>query len=407
MMHSTFGKNFNITIFGGSHEDMIGCLIRGFPEEALSFDHDKLQHFLNLRAPGNSPLATARKEPDKFEIAKIDEINFLKDSAKLSAGKSDLCLIIRNKDRRSGDYKNLRVVPRPGHADHTARARYGNELNMAGGGPFSARMTAPLCMAGGIALQYLERQGIKIGAHLLCAGDIYDRYFEPMSPEIDEAIAATERTIGKASVVNGSAGSNGSAGANETTGAGHERISSAGARNILPALDASAGEKMAAEIMRAREELDSLGGIVEVAAGGLPAGIGGAMYDGLESLLAPIYFGIPAVKGVEFGVGFSAAHMRGSNNNDAYTVTNGNVTTKTNNAGGILGGITTGMPFIARLAFKPTPSIARQQCSVDLEKMEETTLEIKGRHDPCVAVRAVPIVMAATALGIMDAMLGQ
>ena len=175
-MQSTFGKNFSITIFGGSHEEMIGCRIEGFPEEALIFDHDKLQHFLDLRAPGNSPLATARKEPDKFEIARADEISFLKDRATASAAKSDLCLIIRNKDRRSGDYKNLRDVPRPGHADLTARARYGDELNMAGGGPFSARMTAPLCMAGGIALQYLERQGIKTGAHLLCAGDIYDKY---------------------------------------------------------------------------------------------------------------------------------------------------------------------------------------------------------------------------------------
>ena len=200
-----------------------------------------------------------------------------------------------------------------------------------------------------------------------------------MSPQVDEAIASAERTIENA----------------------------AGKTSILPTLDPSAGEKMAVEIMRARDEMDSLGGIVEVASAGLPAGIGGAMYDGLESLLAPIYFGIPAVKGVEFGAGFSACHMRGSENNDAYTITNGNVTTKTNNAGGLLGGITTGMPFIARLAFKPTPSIARQQCSVDLNAMKETVLEIKGRHDPCVAVRAVPIVMAATALGIMDAMLGQ
>ena len=384
-MQSTFGKNFNITIFGGSHEEMIGCRIEGFPEEALIFDHDKLQHFLDLRAPGNSPLATARKEPDKFEIARADEISFLKDSTTASAVKSDLCLIIRNKDRRSGDYKNLRDVPRPGHAELTARARYGDELNMAGGGPFSARMTAPLCMAGGIALQYLERQGIKTGAHLLCAGDIYDKYFDPMSPQIDDAVASAEKTAG----------------------AGRGKYDPTGKTNILPTLDPSAGEKMAAEIMRARDELDSLGGIVEVASSGLPAGIGGAMYDGLESLLAPIYFGIPAVKGVEFGAGFSACHMRGSENNDAYTITNGNVTTKTNNAGGLLGGITTGMPFIARLAFKPTPSIARQQCSVDLNAMKETVLEIKGRHDPCVAVRAVPIVMAATALGIMDAMLGQ
>lgn len=387
-MQSTFGKNFNITIFGGSHEDMIGCRIEGFPKEALDFDHDKLQHFLDLRAPGNSPLATSRKEPDKFELPAREEITKIESLNNFSenySGNDPLYMIIRNTDRRSGDYKNLRDVPRPGHADYTARLRYGDKLNMAGGGPFSARMTAPLCMAGGIALQYLEKQGIKIGAHLLCAGDIYDSYFDPMNPEIGQIRSPRISGSAEKAVIS----------------------DSGAAAALLPTLDQDAGKKMTAAIINARNELDSLGGIVEVAATNLPAGIGGAMYDGLESLLAPIYFGIPAVKGVEFGAGFTASHMRGSENNDAYTITNGKVTTKTNNAGGILGGITTGMPFIARLAFKPTPSIAKRQPSVNLAAMKEETLEIKGRHDPCVAVRAVPIVMAATALGILDAILGK
>lgn len=379
-MESVIGKNIKVTIFGGSHEPEIGCIIQGFPMEAMDFDHEKLQHFLDLRAPGNSPFATKRKEPDHFEIRKADP----------------LTLIIRNRDQRSGDYKQLESVPRPGHADYTARLRYGNRLNMSGGGPFSARMTAPLCIAGGLALQFLEGKGVRIGAHLLQAGRVCDIPFDPMEPDIPSAAKALEESL--------------------------ERI---------PALDPVASQTMADEILKAREEGDSIGGVVEVAAAGIPAGIGGAMYDGLESLLAPIYFGIPAVKGVEFGAGFAAAEMSGSENNDAYIIENASgccdgaalrgpgcccnaaeesrkrIKTKTNNAGGILGGITTGMPFVSRIAFKPTPSISKMQESVNLDTMENTELSVKGRHDPCVAVRAVPIVIAATALGLLDAWQGQ
>lgn len=367
-MESVIGKNIKVTIFGGSHEPEIGCIIQGFPMEAMDFDHEKLQHFLDLRAPGNSPFATKRKEPDQFEVRKADP----------------LTVIIRNRDQRSGDYKQLESVPRPGHADYTARLRYGSRLNMSGGGPFSARMTAPLCIAGGLALQFLEGRSIRIGAHLLQAGSVCDVPFDPMEPDIPSAAKALEES-----------------------------------REKIPALDPAASQAMADKILRAREEGDSIGGIVEVAAAGVPAGIGGAMYDGLESLLAPIYFGIPAVKGVEFGAGFAAAEMKGSENNDAYTIENasgccdaaedsrGNIKTKTNNAGGILGGITTGMPFVSRIAFKPTPSIAKMQGSVNLDTMKNTELSVKGRHDPCVAVRAVPIVIAATALGLLDAWQGQ
>ena len=370
-MRSEFGRNIKVTIFGGSHEEKIGCIVEGLPAEALDFDGEKLQSFLDLRAPGNSPLATRRKEPDKFEIESSDP----------------LTMIIRNTDIRPGDYGKMRSVPRPGHADYTARVRYGSELNMSGGGPFSARMTAPLCMAGGVALQYLEKKGIRIGAHILSIGDICDLRFDPMDPDIDKALESL----------------NGILNAVDSCSGQDAREERAGIR--LPVLDEEAGVKMAGAVLAAANEGDSLGGIVEVAATGLPAGIGGAMYDGIESILSPVYFGIPAVKGVEFGAGFGASRMRGSENNDPFDVAYRTIVTKTNNAGGILGGITTGMPFTARLGFKPTPSISRAQESVDLDKMERAELKIKGRHDPCVAVRAVPIVMAATAIGLLDAWL--
>jgi chorismate synthase len=211
-----------------------------------------------------------------------------------------------------------------------------------------------------------------------------------MAPKICEAAAALDRTILPADTLSGDPVSS------DTSDDEHFP---------LPVLDKAAGIKMAQAILSAAAEKDSAGGIVEVAATGIPAGIGGAMYGGLESFLAPVYFGIPAVKGIEFGAGFAAAEMKGSENNDSFAVNGSDITTKTNNAGGILGGITNGMPFIARLAFKPTPSIGQVQDSVDLKTMEPAKLEIKGRHDPCVAVRAVPVVIAATALGLLDAML--
>ena len=236
---------------------------------------------------------------------------------------------------------------------------------MAGGGPFSARMTAPLCIAGGIALQMLKERNIEIGAHLYAIAGIEDTPLDPVSVSAETLVKLQKMEF--------------------------------------PVLSETAGEKMAQAILQAKNDLDSVGGIVEVCATGLPGGIGGAMYDGLESYLAPIFFGIPAVKGVEFGAGFHAAELRGSENNDPFYYDNhGQVKTRTNYHGGILGGITTGMPLLARLAFKPTPSISRKQDSVDLEAHKNETLVVKGRHDPCVAVRAVPITEAALALGILD-----
>ena len=433
-MQSTFGKNIRVSIWGGSHEPAIGVDIEGIPI-GTRIDMNQLRAFLKRRAPGNSPFATKRKEPDlpipvrgvavlsggtlPAETGDPGQVaGNAGDSGQVSADSSDhtpgshtqvtdntgnhapgnspasseisrpsassnsnpvslaeadsvittdflISFEIRNTDTRSGDYKGLRAVPRPGHADYTARLRYGDSLNMAGGGPFSARMTAPLCIAGGIALQMLEEKKIEIGAHLYAIAGIEDTPLDPVN-----VTAATLESLQKME---------------------------------FPVLSEEAGEKMAQAILQAKKDLDSVGGVVEVCATGLPGGLGGAMYDGLESYLAPIFFGIPAVKGVEFGAGFHAAELRGSENNDPfYYDNNGQVKTRTNHHGGILGGITTGMPLLARLAFKPTPSISKEQDSVDLEAHKNETLVVKGRHDPCVAVRAVPITEAALALGILD-----
>lgn len=356
-MFSSFGNNIKVTIFGGSHEPEIGVMITGLPV-GTSFDMDELQKFLDRRAPGNSPFATPRKEPDKA----VPEAGIAIEGSTAVTTEDTIKLVIRNTNTRSQDYKNLRDIPRPGHADYTAYVKYGDKLNMAGGGPFSARLTAPLCIAGGIALQLLEQKNIEIGAHIYSIGNVYDAPLDLLDP------ARPENTV-------------------------------------FPVLDTDAGEKMKELILKARDEEDSIGGIVEVYAKNVPAGIGGPMYDGVESVLAPVFFGIPAVKGIEFGAGFSAASMKGSENNDPFRMKDDRVITTSNNHGGILGGITSGMPVIARLAFKPTPSISREQLSVSLSKRTNETLSVKGRHDPCVVLRAVPVCEAAMAVGLLDMIL--
>ncbi len=382
-MQSQFGKNIKVVIWGGSHEPSIGVDIEGLPKGTI-IDMKKLRSFLKRRAPGNSPFSTKRKEPDiPIPVSGLDPVSApvlsasggsaAPDSGSISPDGGEYMAVtspqavvfeIKNTDTRSRDYTALRSVPRPGHADYTARIRYGDSLNMSGGGPFSARMTAPMCIAGGIALQLLEKKGIFIGAHIYSIKDTEDTPFDPLNIPAELLSGIKEKDF--------------------------------------PVISDEAGKRMIELIAEARADADSLGGIIEGCAVGLPAGIGGAMYDGLESFLAPILFGIPAVKGVEFGAGFTAARLKGSENNDAFFYDDGKVKTITNNHGGILGGITTGMPLITRLAFKPTPSIGREQDSVDLDKKEKTKLTVRGRHDPCVAVRAVPVVEAALALGILD-----
>ncbi len=377
-MISTIGKNVRISVWGGSHEPAIGVDITGIPI-GTEIDMDKLTAFLRRRAPGNSIFATRRKEPDiPLPLSGLEPCSIHRSDAVQSdtvpngdpSGKrmivtdNTISLEIRNTDTRSADYRALRTVPRPGHADYTARLRYGDSLNMAGGGPFSARMTAPLCIAGGIAMQILERQGITIGGHIYSIADARDEPFDPTA--VNAGLLNDLKT------------------------------------KDMAVISRSAKLEMQKRIWLAMEDRDSVGGVVEVCGLNIPAGIGGAMYDGLESTLAPLFFGIPAVKGVEFGAGFAATLLRGSQNNDAFYYEGDTVKTRTNNHGGILGGITTGMPLIARLAFKPTPSIAKEQASVDLYRKENTTLRVKGRHDPCVVTRAVPIAEAAMALGLLD-----
>jgi chorismate synthase len=357
-MSSSWGERIRLSIFGQSHSAAIGAVVEGLPA-GFPVDMEKLAAFMARRAPGNSPLATPRKEADAPE--------FLSGIANGRLCGAPLAFVIRNTNVRPGDYSEFTRVPRPGHADWTASVKYGGFQDASGGGHFSGRLTAPLTAAGGICMQILERLGVFIGAHIASIGAESDALFDPVN-------------VCKADL--------------------DARVFSP-----LTALDAEAAERMAAVIETARAESDSVGGVVECAAVGLPAGVGEPMFDGLESRVASIVFGIPAVRGVEFGAGFAAARMRGSEHNDPFVNEEGRVRTSANNHGGVLGGISSGMPLIFRVAFKPTPSIGRAQRTLDLETMEQTELRIKGRHDPCVVVRAVPVVEAACAVALCDALL--
>ena len=356
-MSSEFGKILRVSVFGQSHGKAIGVLVDGLPAgEAV--DLEELGAFMDRRKPGKSPLSTARKEAD-FPVF----LSGLEDGRTCGA---PLCAVIQNADQHSKDYSELKDKPRPGHADYTAAVKWDGCADMRGGGHFSGRLTAPLCIAGGIAKQVLARREIFVGAHLASVAGIIDDPY-PLHP-----------TAGLFDAV---------------------------AKKPFPVLDDGAGEKMQAAILAAKNELDSVGGVVECAAVGLPAGLGDPMFGGMENRLAAALFGIPAVKGVEFGSGFRAAELRGSENNDPFTMENGTVRAVTNHAGGILGGITTGMPIVLRAAVKPTPSIGRLQRTVSLSAGEDAELTVHGRHDPCIAHRAVPVVEAVTATVLLDLLL--
>lgn len=356
-MSSEFGNILKISIFGQSHGKAIGVNIDGLPA-GEPIDLEELNAFLDRRKPGKSPLSTARKESDTPVF-----LSGLENGVTCGF---PLCAVIENSDQHSSDYSELADKPRPSHADYTARVKWGGHADMRGGGHFSGRLTAPLCIAGGIAKQILARRGIFVGAHLAAVGTENDAPF-PLHPtaELFDAIAAKP----------------------------------------FPVVDDGAGDRMQALILEARKNLDSVGGIIECAAIGLPAGLGDPMFGGVENRLAAALFGIPAVKGVEFGLGFGSARLHGSENNDPFTVENGSVVTASNRAGGILGGITTGMPVTLRTAIKPTPSISRPQQTVSLSAMENAELVIRGRHDPCIAHRAVPVVEAVTAAVLLDLLL--
>ncbi|MGI6075205.1 MAG: chorismate synthase [Pyramidobacter sp.] len=357
-MSSSWGEKLRITLFGQSHSAAVGVVVQGLPA-GFPVDRERLGAFMRRRAPGRSPLATPRKEDDCPE--------FLSGLSKGRLCGAPLCMVIRNADVRPADYSAFVDVPRPGHADYTAAVKYGGFQDSSGGGHFSGRLTAPLTAVGGICLQILESLGVFVGAHVAAVGKVRDRPFDPV-------------TLSR--------------------GDFEGRIF-----EPLTVLDGDAGERMAELIAHVASRQDSVGGIVECGAVGLPAGLGDPIFGGLENRIASLVFGIPAVKGVEFGSGFGAASMLGSQHNDRFVAEGGAVRTATNNHGGILGGISSGMPLIFRAAFKPTPSISLPQKTLNVKTMEETELRIGGRHDPCIVPRAVPCVEAAAAVALCDALL--
>lgn len=339
-MGSEYGKNVRISIFGESHSAGIGVVLDGIPAgEKISLD--SVQEFMARRAPGQGAHTTRRKEADIPEI-----LSGLVDN--VTCG-TPIAAVIRNIDTRSSDYE--RDIPRPSHADYPAYMKYGNAHDIRGGGHFSGRLTAGLCFAGAVCKQILLREGITIGARIASVGMVKAERFDPVSDELKDIPLGDE---------------------------------------ILDAIEA------------ARVEGDSVGGTIECCALGLSAGIGEPIFDGIESKISQIVFGIPAVKGIEFGSGFSGSELRGSENNDSYYYDGDTVRTRTNNNGGIAGGLSTSMPLIYRVAIKPTASISKEQDSISLSKKTEEKINIKGRHDPCIVPRAVPCVEAATAIALLD-----
>ena len=356
---NTYGFNIKLNIYGGSHDEKIGMTLDGIPAGEV-IDLDELNAFMARRAPGNDPYSTKRKEADEpVFLSGLDESN-------MTTG-DRIEAVIYNENQRSGDYSSLADIPRPSHADFAARMKYGENVDLRGGGHFSGRLTAPMCIAGGICLQILKRKGIHVGAHVFSVADVKDDCFNPVSLTLSDLDSI--RT------------------------------------HAFPVINEDAGEKMKAAIEKARLAADSVGGVVECGAIGLPVGLGEHMFMGVEGRISAIVFGIPAVKGVEFGLGFGSSALRGSQNNDPFVTDGKAITTKTNNCGGILGGMTDGMPLIFRAAMKPTPSIGKEQDSVSLSRMENVKLTVGGRHDPCVVPRAVPVFEAACALAIMDMLL--
>ena len=359
-MSSATGKALKLSIFGQSHGEGIGVVIDGLPPGEV-IDIDVLNAFLARRAPGKSALSTQRRE--------VDSVDILSGLLNKKTCGAPLCAVIKNTDTRSNDYAGFMNTPRPGHADFTAVRRFGADCDLRGGGHFSGRLTAPLCIAGGICAQLLQRRGITIGAHIASIYDVCDDAFDP--------VLTTPETLMEL------------------------------AKKPLAVLNGAAGERMSAAILQARENGDSVGGVVECCAVGMPSGVGTPMFDGVENRIASAVFAIPAVKGVEFGAGFEASRKKGSDNNDSFVMHGGRVATKTNNCGGILGGITTGMPILFRAAFKPTPSISSAQRTVELNTGESVELSITGRHDPCIVPRAVVCVEAAAAFALTDMLMSE
>lgn len=352
---SSWGNYVKISIFGESHGEAIGVVIDGLPA-GEKIDRGQLLLQMARRAPGKDKAATPRLEKDFPEILS----GMMNDT---TTG-APLCAMIRNTNTRSQDYADVMSSPRPAHADYTGFVRYKGFNDIRGGGHFSARLTAPLVFAGSVCRQILERRGIRIAAHIASIGNICDSRFNGTSINEDLISRLNTATFGL--------------------------------------IDTEKETPMRELIEQCRLEQDSIGGTIECAVTGFPAGAGSPMFDGIENVISSVVFGVPAVKGIEFGSGFAGSAMRGSENNDEFYYDGDTVRTRTNNHGGILGGISSGMPIIFRTAMKPTPSISREQRTVDLNNHKETTLTVKGRHDPCIVVRAVPVIEAAAALAAIN-----
>lgn len=357
-MSSVIGDKIKLSIFGESHGEAIGCVIDGLPA-GIKIDMNAVYKDMQRRAPGKDKTATPRLEKDIPHI-----LSGMLDNVTTGA---PLAMVIENTNTKSGDYSNLMTVPRPSHSDYPAYVKYGGNNDIRGGGHFSGRLTAPLVFAGSVAKQILSQMGVTIGAHIKQIGSVCDAVSD---------LNKTDKSL-------------------------LDTLSS----STFSLIDETKEQAMRDEIEKARLSLDSVGGIIECFAVGLPVGLGGNMFDTVEGKLASILFGVPAVKGVEFGIGFGFADKRASEVNDQYEIKNGRVATLSNNNGGVLGGMTDGAPLSVSVAIKPTPSIAKKQKSVNLQTMENAELEIHGRHDPCIVVRAVPVIECAVALGLLDLMM--
>lgn len=354
-MSGMWGKQYRLSLFGESHGGAIGIVIDGL-EPGITIDEEAIAKEMARRAPGRDKLSTTRQEADKPEIL-----------SGLFEGKTTgapLAMTIHNSDKRSKDYSKIKDLARPGHADYTGYIKYKGFNDYRGGGHFSGRLTAPLVFAGAIAKQVLQAKGIHIGAHISQIAQVKDNVFnlEDLNQETLEELKSRE----------------------------------------LQVLNESCIEPMKEVIEQAKMQQDSVGGIIECGVVGIEAGVGDPFFDSVESRIAHLAFSVPAVKGIEFGIGFEFANLKGSTANDAYTVQDGKVRTLSNHNGGVLGGITNGMPIVFRVAIKPTPSISQQQQTINMHTLEQTTMRVEGRHDPCIVQRAVVVIEAIAAIAILD-----
>lgn len=358
-MSSMWNNRISISIFGESHGAAIGVVMDNLPPGEY-IDIEALSAFMKRRAPKKDKTSTPRNEKDLPQI--------MSGLVNNKTTGTPLCAFIQNTDTRSNDYANVSKLARPGHADYTGALRYKGFNDVRGGGHFSGRLTAPLCFAGAVCGQILERRGIYTGAHIAAIHNIKDSSFNRVTVSKEDILKVRAK--------------------------------------YFPVINDKKGQLMVQDIEKAGECHDSVGGIIECASVNVPAGIGSPIFDGLENSIAQLIFGIPAVKALEFGAGFDCAKMTGSQNNDEFYVDErGHVLTKTNNHGGILGGISSGMPITLRVAIKPTPSISQPQATIDYSSMKNDTIVIKGRHDPCIIPRAVPCVESAVNIALLSHMI--